>query len=102
MKKNDYLRYCKFYRGEEDYPYQRKTREEEYKYIFWLCERGAINYCMNNNITDGSKIIGEINDFITNKLGMYHADWCYGFMTHKTLEKWIEYGKYPYIWEEKN
>lgn len=38
MVNNEYLKWCKVFRGEEEFPYSRNTKEDEYKYILWLNE----------------------------------------------------------------
>ena len=98
MDKKDYLKWCKVYRGEEEFPYPRKNKEDEYKYILWINERAAIRDCIEDKIKDGVKIIELINKYIRNGLSMYHDDWAAGLsMSFKTLEKIQEYDEMSFI-----
>lgn len=98
MDKKEYLKLCKVYRGEEEFPYSRNSKEDEYKYVLWLNERAAIRECITDNIKDYIKIIETINRFVKNGLSMYHDDWAKGSsMSTKTLEKIHEYDAMPFL-----
>lgn len=98
MDKKDYLKWCKAYKGEEEFPYPRKTKEDEYKYVLWLNEKGAIGECIDDNINEDIKIIETINRYIKNGLSKYHDDWALGMsMSSKTLEKIHEYDDMPFL-----
>ncbi len=98
MINNEYLKWCKVFRGEEEFPYSRNTKEDEYKYILWLNERAAIRECVSDNTRDDIKIIETINRFVKNGLSMYHDDWAIGIpISAKTLEKIQEYDNMPFL-----
>lgn len=99
MNKKDYLKWCKVYRGENEFPYSRNTKEDEYKYVLWINERAALRECISDNIKDDIKIIETINSYIIkNGLSMYHDDWARGLsISAKTLKKIQEYDDMPFI-----
>ena len=99
MDNKEYLKWCKVYRGEDEFPYPRNNKEDEYKYIFWRNEKAAIGECMDDNIKDNIKIIDTINRYIRNGLSMYHSDWVSGVsMSSKTLGKIQEYDSMPFLY----
>lgn len=98
MYKNDYLKWCKVYRGENKFPYPRNTKDDEYKYVLWLNEKAAIGECIDDGINEDIKIIETINRYIKNGLSMYHDDWAKGLsISAKTLEKIQEYDDMPFV-----
>lgn len=98
MEEKKYLKWCKVYAGEKDFPYLRGNKEDEYRYVLWLNERAAIGECIANNIKNDVKIIEIINRYIKNGLSKYHDDWALGLsMSEKTLEKIQEYDSMPFL-----
>lgn len=95
---NKYLKWCKVYKGEEEFPHTRNSKADEYKYVLWLYERVAVRECESEHIHDSKAIIANINKAVLNGLSMYHDDWALGLsMSSKTLEKIKEYDDMPFL-----
>lgn len=98
MEDKKFLKWCKVFRGESEYPYPRDSKDNEYKYVLWLNERVAIRECISENIHDDKAIIELINKSVLNGLSMYHNDWAIGMaMSEKTLGKIQEYDMMPFL-----